>query len=38
MHIMDEGVRPGVGIGAGQINLWAPENYHASQYGYYWKR
>jgi len=23
------------GIGAGQINLWAPENYHASQYGYY---
>ena len=23
------------GIGAGQINLWAPENYHASPYGYY---
>jgi hypothetical protein len=23
------------GIGAGQINLWAPENYHASAYGYY---
>jgi hypothetical protein len=23
------------GIGAGQINLWAPENYHASTYGYY---
>jgi len=23
------------GIGAGQINLWAPDNYHASQYGYY---
>jgi len=23
------------GIQAGQINLWAPENYHASPYGYY---
>jgi hypothetical protein len=23
------------GIGDGQINLWAPENYHASPYGYY---
>jgi hypothetical protein len=23
------------GIGAGQIDLWAPENYHASPYGYY---
>jgi hypothetical protein len=23
------------GIGNGQINLWAPENYHASAYGYY---
>jgi len=23
------------GIGAGQINLWAPDNYHASIYGYY---
>jgi hypothetical protein len=23
------------GIGVGQINLWAPESYHASQYGYY---
>jgi hypothetical protein len=23
------------GIGAGQINLWAPDNYHASPYGYY---
>jgi len=23
------------GIGDGQINLWAPENYHASAYGYY---
>jgi hypothetical protein len=23
------------GIGAGQVNLWAPDNYHASIYGYY---
>lgn len=23
------------GIGAGQLNLWAPDHYHASQYGYY---
>lgn len=23
------------GIGPGQINLWAPDNYHASIYGYY---
>lgn len=23
------------GIGAGQINLWALDNYHASPYGYY---
>lgn len=23
------------GISAGQIDLWAPENYHASQFGYY---
>lgn len=23
------------GIGAGQVNLWAPDNYHASNYGYY---
>jgi len=23
------------GIGAGQINLWAPDNYHGSYYGYY---
>lgn len=23
------------GISNGQINLWAPENYHASDYGYY---
>ena len=23
------------GIGAGQINLWAPDSYHASIYGYY---
>jgi hypothetical protein len=23
------------GIGAGQVNLWAPDNYHASVYGYY---
>jgi hypothetical protein len=23
------------GIGNGQVNLWAPDNYHASTYGYY---
>ena len=23
------------GIGAGQVNLWAPDSYHASIYGYY---
>jgi hypothetical protein len=23
------------GIGAGQINLWAPDNYHGSSHGYY---
>ena len=23
------------GIGAGQINLWAPDSYHGSNYGYY---
>ena len=23
------------GIGAGQLNLWAPDAYHASRYGYY---
>ena len=23
------------GIGAGQVNLWAPDAYHASRYGYY---
>ena len=23
------------GIGAGQINLWAPDSYHASRFGYY---
>jgi hypothetical protein len=23
------------GTGAGQINLWAPDHYHASRYGYY---
>lgn len=23
------------GIGPGQVNLWAPDNYHASIYGYY---
>lgn len=35
---MDVGVadtNPYDGIGAGQINLWAVDNYHASNYGYY---
>lgn len=28
-------INPYDGINAGQINLWAPDNYHASIYGYY---
>ena len=37
-HAMEAGVadpNPYDGISAGQVNLWAPDNYHASSYGYY---